>query len=144
MIIQVCALILRIYLIVLIYNMIQKRFLLFMLLLIAIVSSLSSVSILIYFDPYVNMWLGIGLLFVSLYLSITSFIAIVLYFCKKIYFRWAVYVYNVVSSVRQASFIWAYILGITACSFLNIPLLIPAIFMCCMFTCLELFIRSIR
>ena len=141
---QAYAIISKVYLIVIIYNMIQKRFLLIMLLLISFISSLSLFSILLYFDPYSNMWLGISLLFMSLYLSLTSFIAVILYFCKKIYFRWAVYVYNVVYSVRQASFIGAYILGLIVCSFLSIPLLVPAIFMCCMFVFLELFIRSIR
>lgn len=136
--------ILKIYLIEVIYNMIQKRFLLVMLLLIACVSSISSISILLYFDPYINTVLGISLLLMSLFLSITSFVAIVLYFCKKIYFRWAVYVYNVVSSIRQASFLAAYILWLVACSLFDIPLLLPAILILCMFMFLELFIRSIR
>jgi len=140
-----CVLILKIYLIHENYNtMLQRRFLLLMLMLIACISTISCISLLRYFDPYLNIPLGLSLLWISIFLSITSVVSVVLYFCKKIYFRWEVYIYNVMSSIRQASFISIYILSIVMFAFLWLSVVIPIIVVFFMFLFLELFIRSIN
>lgn len=58
-----------------------------------------------YVDPYEYTILALFLALFSFILGVSSFFAFVLYFIKKIYFRWKVYVQNVLTSFRQGFFI---------------------------------------
>lgn len=58
-----------------------------------------------YVDPYEYTLLAVFLAIFSFILWVSSFFAFVLYFIKKIYFRWKVYVQNVLTSFRQGFFI---------------------------------------
>lgn len=58
-----------------------------------------------YVDRYEYTILALFLALFSFILGVSSFFAFVLYFIKKIYFRWKVYVQNVLTSFRQGFFI---------------------------------------
>lgn len=79
----------------------KKRLLLFIILLIFIFSSISFYFILNYLDPYEYKTFSISLIIISFILSVSSFLTLLLFFLKKVYYRWNVYVYNVISSFRQ-------------------------------------------
>lgn len=124
--------------------MIQRRFLLLMLLLIAGISAMSFVSLFLYLDPYTNTTLAIILVSVSFFLLVSSLLGVILYFFKKIYFRGDVGVYNVITSVRQAAFISAYIMSLLVFLYFEIPLIFPLIALFFVVTFLELFIQSLH
>jgi len=62
-----------------------------------------------YVDPYEYTILSLFLALFSFMLWVSCFFAFVLYFIKKIYFRWKVYVQNVLTSFRQGFFISLFI-----------------------------------
>ena len=79
----------------------KKRLLLIIFLFTFLVSSATVFLIWNYLDPYEYPRLAMGLLIFTFTLSLSSITALFLYFFKKIYFRWKVYLQNAVSSFRQ-------------------------------------------
>lgn len=79
----------------------KKRFLLFIIFIIFLVSLTTLILILNYVDPYEFTWLWISSLLFSYVLTVSSIFTIIFYFFKKIYYRWDVYIYHVLSSFRQ-------------------------------------------
>lgn len=79
----------------------KKRFLLFIIFIIFLVSLTTLILVLNYVDPYDfrNLALFSGLF--SYCLTISCFFTMIFYFIKKIYYRWNVFIYHVLSSFRQ-------------------------------------------
>lgn len=79
----------------------KKRFLLFIIFIIFIVSFTTLILILNYVDiyEYRNIWLW-SIIF-SYNLTISCLFTLIFYFLKKIYYRWNVFIYHVLSSFRQ-------------------------------------------
>jgi len=90
----------------------KRRAILIIILAITILSGMSFVSLLRYFDPYAYKTLAITLLGISFIWCVGWVITFILYFIKKIYFRWDIGIFHVLSSMRQAFLSCVMILGI--------------------------------
>ncbi len=80
---------------------IRKGFLLFLIFIIFCITSLTLFLTLFYVDPYTHTYLATPVLIFACIASFTTFLTLVIYFFKKIYFRWEVYIYHVITSFRQ-------------------------------------------
>lgn len=79
----------------------KKRFLLFIIFVIFLVSLVTLFLILNYVDVYEFTKIWLSSIIFSYTLTISCFFTLLLYFLKKIYYRWNVYIYHVLSSFRQ-------------------------------------------
>lgn len=79
----------------------KKRFLLFIIFIIFLVSLTTLILVLNYVDPYEFKNLALFSILFSYWLTISCFFTMIFYFIKKIYYRWNVYIYHVLSSFRQ-------------------------------------------
>ncbi len=124
------------------YKMLKRRVILIIIFCIFIITSVSFGSMLFYFDPYQHKVLSLLLIGVCFTSMISTFIALIFYFFKKVYYRWDVWVYHIVTSLRQSFFLALLLMGIFMIQILGIPLLIPVMLLICSFLFLELFIQS--
>ncbi len=96
-----------------------------------------------YLDPYQYKVFAITSIVFTFILGLSSILSIIFYFIKKIYYRWRVYLYHVLSSFRQWFFVSLLIAltiffhGIWAWVLLTWTLLLI------IFTFLELFIQNL-
>lgn len=108
----------------------RKKILLLIILSIFILSSLTLFFIINYLDPYRNEFVSIMTLTITVTLLITSFLSIVLYIFKKIYYRWEIFLDHIFSSLRQSFllslfFIWLVVFQIiSVLSFMTVFLLL--------------------
>lgn len=79
-----------------------KKLLLLIVIFIFLLSSLTLFLIFNYLDPYRNELISLMTLVTSATLCITSFFTIFLYFFKKVYYRWEVFLSHIFSSMRQS------------------------------------------
>ncbi len=121
----------------------KRRVILLMILAIAVLSGMSLVSLLWYFDPYIYKVLAVVLLVISFIWCFGWVATLVLYFIKKIYFRWDVGMYHVLSSMRQAFLLCIMIWWIVYVIWLWIPALLPIILIAALVIFFELFIQNI-
>lgn len=120
----------------------KKRFLLFLLFIIFLISLTTLVLILKYLDPYDYKILALGSIIFSYFLAFSSIVAIFLYFIKKVYFRWNVYVFHVLTSFRQWFFISLFFLSLLYFNYLNAPIFVTWLFTFLILFFLELFIKN--
>ena len=71
-----------------------------------IISFSTLLLILNFLDPYSNTKIAIISVSISFVLTLTSFLTFIIYFFKKIYYRWEVYLYHLIASFRQSFFLW--------------------------------------
>ncbi len=90
----------------------MKNIILLTLLLIFFISWLTIFFILFFLDPYRNETISFITIFLSFTLFITSFLSIIIYFIKKVYYRWEVSIEHVFSSLRQWFLINCFILSL--------------------------------
>ena len=83
---------------------------LFTLVLIFFTSTISLFLLLYYMDPESNLKVAIVTISIATFLSLCSIFTIIIYFFKKIYYRWDVYMSNLNSSFRQWMFLSCWIL----------------------------------
>ncbi|MDD2515973.1 MAG: hypothetical protein PHF46_01040 [Candidatus Gracilibacteria bacterium] len=76
-----------------------------------IASAISLVLILNNIDPDVNFKMGSIILIISSFFMLNSFLALCIYFFKKIYYRGEIYIKNINSSLRQGSLIAIFIIS---------------------------------
>lgn len=122
----------------------QKRIVILSLFVMCFFSTASFFSILNYMDPYQNPLLSSILLGISFIFSITSFLTVILYFIKKIYFRGEVSMYHIFSSLRQAFFINLVVLAYILLEMYAIPVLVPALVIATLFVLLELLWKNLE
>lgn len=122
----------------------QKRLLLFIILLIFLVSSLSFILILNYFDPYLNPALAIFVIIFNFILAIASFMTLILYFIKKIHYRWDINLYHVKTSFRQWIFVSLIFLWVVILKIFWITLLVSIPLFIVLFGFSELFIKNLE
>ncbi|MDD3646280.1 MAG: hypothetical protein PHH06_02620 [Candidatus Gracilibacteria bacterium] len=122
----------------------KKRFLLLVILLIFIISSITFVLILNYFDPYSAPVMALSMLVVTFILSISGFLSLVLYIIKKIHYRGDVNMYHVKTSFRQAIFFSLFIIGVIIFKIFSAPVVISSIALGVFFLFLELFIQNLN
>lgn len=90
----------------------KKRILLTMLLIIFAVSSLTLFLILNYMNPYSSFTISMITIITTSLLSATSFLTLFLYFFKKVYYRWEIFLGHIFSSLRQAFLLTTLIMAI--------------------------------
>jgi len=79
----------------------KKKILLLIILLIFLISTTTLVLILQYLDPFNNKLIWITMLVTTFILSLSSFFTILIYFLKKVHYRWEIFINHVFSSFRQ-------------------------------------------
>lgn len=122
----------------------KKRFLLLIISLIFLVSFLTFILILKYLDPYSSKYMSIIFLSLSFLLTISSFLSLILYFVKKIYYRGNIGLYDVKTSFRQAFFIWLFIFWVIVFRIFWVWIFFTWILLFILFTFLELFIQNLE
>lgn len=122
----------------------KKRFLLLVILLIFVISSVTFILILNYFDPYSAPVLALSMLVITFVLSISGFLSLVLYVIKKIHYRWDVNMYHVKTSFRQAIFFSLFIIWAIIFKIFSAPVVISSVALWVLFLFLELFIQNLN
>jgi len=122
----------------------KKRFLLFIIFIIFVLSLITFILILNYLDPYEYKITSIISIVFTFMLWVSTFLTIILYFFKKIYFRGRVYVYHVLSSFRQWFFISMFILSMIYFNILWASLIITWFLLLLILMFLELFIQNLQ
>jgi hypothetical protein len=74
----------------------------FILFLIFLASSASMAMLYWYMDPTTNVMMGFSMMGMGLFLTLSSFLSLGLFFVKKIYYRGDVYVSTLHASIRQS------------------------------------------
>ncbi len=74
----------------------------FILFLIFAASSASMAMLYWYMDPTTNVMMGFSLMSMGLFLALSSFLSLLLFFTKKIYYRGDVNLTTIHASIRQA------------------------------------------
>ncbi len=120
-----------------------KGLLLIFLFLVFIVSAIMMILILKYIDPYTANWIVIFAFFASFILGITTFLALVFYFIKKVHYRGEVLTTHLSSSFRQGLFIAIFFVWFGIFERIWVPLLFTALLFSALLIFLELFIQSI-
>ncbi len=121
----------------------MKNFLLILLWLVFIISMLILILIIKYIDPF-NSNLGIIIFFISSFiLSISSIIALIFYFIKKIHYRWEVLVNHIVSSFRQGFFISLFFVWLWLFQRIGVPFFFSGLLLFILILFLEFFIQNI-
>lgn len=88
------------------------RIYLITLLIIFFTSCVSMVLLLHYMDPETNLRVAFATMWVATFLTASSIITLIIYFFKKIYFRWEIYLSNLNASLRQSIFLTSYMIWI--------------------------------
>ncbi len=122
----------------------KKRFLLFIIFIIFIFSSVTFILILNYLDPYEYKVMGLSSIIFTFILWISTFFTMVLYFLKKIHYRWRVYLYHVLTSFRQWFFISIFILALIFFNILGASIILTWFVLFIILSFLELFIQNLE
>lgn len=122
----------------------KKQFLILIILTIFIVSSLSFFLILNYMDPFVTPKIAVSFLTITFFAWVSSFLSLIIYFFKKIHYRWEVYMYHIKTSFRQAVLFTLFILSSIVFYIFKAPMFITVSLLFILFLFLELFIGSLE
>lgn len=122
----------------------KKRLLLGIIFLICVFTSITLYLILQYLDPYENKAVALfSIIFTSL-ASISTFCTLILYFIKKVYYRWKVYSYHVLTSFRQSFWFALFCLGMLFFYVFGAGTFLTGFFLAALFVLLELFIQNLE
>lgn len=80
----------------------KKKFLLLLILIIFIISWITLFLIFNYLDPFRNILVSVITLTLTFCITLTTFLTIIMYFFKKIYYRWEIFVMHIFTSLRQS------------------------------------------
>jgi len=122
---------------------IKKSLTLLTLLFTSILSIATFFLVLSYLDPYVHTILAMSILVISFILWISCGLSLVLYFIKKIYFRWDVYLFHVINSFRQGFFVSLFFLWVILFKILSGPIIIASLALLMLLCFLEIFIQDL-
>ena len=120
-----------------------KGLLLIFLFLVFIISTIMIILILKYIDPYTANGIVLFSLFLSFLLAITTFLALIFYFVKKIHYRGEVLTTHLSSSFRQGLFVAIFFIGLGVFERLGVPMVFTAILFSALLIFLELFIQNV-
>jgi len=121
----------------------KKSFLLLILFLIFMFSSITFYMILNYLDPYDNKILAVIFVTFTFMSSISTFLALLLFFIKKIHYRGRVELYHIKTSFRQGFLVSLLLLWVIVFWILNAPVLILTVLLFIILILLELFIQNL-
>ena len=122
----------------------KKRFILLIIFTIFFISSLSLFLILNYLNPFEHRFIAIVFVIITFVLSVSSFFSLFLYFFKKIYYRWEVFLSHVLSSFRQWFFISIFFIWIVFFKVVWVDLLLTWFLLFVLLLFLELFIQNLE
>ena len=122
----------------------KKKFLLFIIIIVFLISILSLILILNFVDPYSSKIIGIFSIIISFVLSITTFLTLFFYLFKKVYYRGDVFLYHVYTSFRQSFFISLFLLLNIVFYFFSILNIVNFLVIFFMFLFLEMFIKNLE
>ena len=88
----------------------KKRFLLLLIFIMFVICATTFVLVIKYLDPFEYAALWVSSLVFSYLFGLSWLLTLILYFIKKIYFRWNVAIYHILVSFRQAFFISVFFL----------------------------------
>jgi hypothetical protein len=120
----------------------KKKFLLFIIIIVFLISIFSLILILNFVDPYSSWIIGIFSVIVSFVLGLTTFLTLFFYLFKKVYYRWDVFLYHVYTSFRQGFLISLFIILNIIFYFFSIFTFINVFVIFALVVFLELFIRN--
>jgi len=124
--------------------MFKKRLLLIIIFAVMVITSITTVLILNYLDPYINTIMSVAFLLFSFILSVSCFFTILLYMIKKIHYRWEVYIYHVLISFRQWILISLFFIWLIIFNKLGASLFITWFLLFAMFVFFDLFLKNIN
>ena len=93
-------------------NIMKTNIFLTLIFVIFLISVTTLVLVLNFMDPYSNRNISVITAWISFVFTFSSFLTFIIYFFKKIYYRWEVYLYHLFSSLRQSFFIASFCLAI--------------------------------
>jgi len=121
----------------------MKNLLILILLLVLIISSIIIFLILNYIDPFNSNNIILFWFLISFYLFISTFFTLILYFIKKIHYRWQVLIHHISSSFRQWTFISLYFIWLAYFENIGVPIYFSAFLLFILLVFLELLIQNI-
>lgn len=120
----------------------KKRFLILILFILFIICFLTFILVLNYVDPYEHQAIWLTALSFTYVLWLSSFLSLIIYFFKKIYYRWDVWTSHVLNSFRQWFLISVYFLILVFFNYYWAPVAITAALAFIVLFALELFVKS--
>jgi len=121
----------------------MKKFLILILLLVFIISSIILFLILKYIDPFNSNNIIIFSFILSFFLFVSTFFTLLLYFIKKVHYRWQVLLNHISSSFRQGSFIAMFLMWLAYFENIWVPIYFSSFLLLILLVFLELFIQNI-
>lgn len=122
----------------------KKRFLLLIIFIIFLFSLVTFILILNYLDPYQYKVTATVSIIFAFVLWVSTFFTILLYFIKKIYYRWRVYLYHVLTSFRQWFLISLFALGVLFFNIMWASVILTWFLLFVILIFLELFIQNLE
>lgn len=120
----------------------KKRFLLFIIFVIFLVSLVTLILVVNYVDPYEFKNLALFSWLFSYCLTISCLFTIIFYFIKKIYYRWNVYIYHVLSSFRQWFLVAIFTSSLIYFYNIEVPLFLTWLILFIILFLLEIFVQN--
>ncbi len=121
----------------------KKSFLLLVIFLIFVFSSITFYMIINYLDPYSNKILAISFVSFTFILSIASWVCLFLFFIKKIHYRGLVDIFHIKSSFRQGLLIAIFFAWIIFFKIIEAPIIILSFLLILILIFMELFIQNL-
>lgn len=115
-------------------------------LIITITFLLTSVTLfltLFYVDPYIHTVLGVPVFIFSFGASLCTFLTLLIYFLKRIYFRGEIYIHHILTSFRQSFLITIFVIGCWFFISLNILNFSTFFLFAVLLFFIELFVKNI-
>ena len=122
---------------------IKKRLTLMIIFITCLLSIATFFLILNYLDPYEHTLIALSVLSLSFIMGISSFASLCIYFFKKIYYRWEVYLFHVIHSFRQGFFIALFLIWVITFKIIWAPFIISTLALLMLLIFLELFIQDL-
>lgn len=122
----------------------KKRFVLFIIFIMLIINIITLFLILKYVDPYFNKTIWVSSLIVTFILSVSTFFTFILYIFKKIYYRWEVFIYHVLTSFRQSFLFSVFIVWLMFFYIENIPMILTSFLLLIMLFFIEFLFQNIK
>lgn len=121
----------------------KKKILLTILLVIFLVSSLTLFLILNYMNPYSSYTISMISIITTFLLASTSLLTILIYFFKKVHYRWEVFLWHIFSSFRQWFLLTTYIMWLIILNRMWVMTIITASLAFLILVFIELLVQNI-
>jgi len=121
----------------------MKNFLILILLLVFIISTIIIFLILNYIDPFNSNNIILFSFIFSFFLFVSTFFTLILYFIKKIHYRWQVLLHHISSSFRQGALISLFFIWLAYFENIWVPIYFSSFLFFVLLVFLELFIQNI-